>query len=145
RIGSAYDNSLNTINTLISELETKFSEPLGEAVKYTSVFESTRRFKAKKEKQSKLIDWELSEKKKELADGLRAEMEVSKIEKGIQTQSLNKSAPYSLSASHHPVASEKQASKSRFLPGMGSMKKITKYVSDIMDQNPELTRKQRIT
>ncbi|QBM88783.1 PX domain-containing protein [Metschnikowia aff. pulcherrima] len=145
RIGLAYDNSLNTINTLISELETKFSEPLGEAVKYTSVFESTRRFKAKKEKQSKLIDWELLEKKKELADGLRAEMEVSKIEKGIQTQSLNKSAPYSLSASQHPMALEKLASKSRFLPGMGSMKKITKYVSDIMDQNPELTRKQRIT
>ncbi|GEQ67019.1 hypothetical protein JCM33374_g682 [Metschnikowia sp. JCM 33374] len=144
RIGLAYDNSLSTINFLISELETKFSEPLGEAVKYTSVFEATKRFKDKKIKQSHLVEWELREKKKELADSLRAEMEVSKIEKGIQTQSLNKSTAYSLSASQHPVTTDKTPSKSRFLPGIGSMKKITKYVTDIMDQNPELTRKQRI-
>lgn len=144
RIGLAFDNSLSTINLLISELETKFSEPLGEAVKYTSVFESTKRFKAKKVKQSSLIELELKEKKKELADCLRAEIEVGKIQKGLQTHSLNKPSTYSLSASQHPVATEK-SSKSRFLPSIGSMKKITKYVSDIMDQNPELTRKQRIT
>ncbi|OBA23356.1 hypothetical protein METBIDRAFT_38073 [Metschnikowia bicuspidata var. bicuspidata NRRL YB-4993] len=145
RIGLAFDNSLSTINHLISELETKFSEPLGESVKYTSVFESTKRFEARKIKQRNLIDWEIREKKKELADSLRAEMEVGRIERGIQTQSLNKSPAYSLGTSQNLFIPEKSSSKTRFLPSIGSMKKITKYVSDIMDQNPELTRKQRIT
>lgn len=137
KIGLAFDNSFNAINGLINELETKYSEPLGEAVKYTSVFESTKRFKDKKDRQASVIDAEIKEKKKELADSLRAEMESSKTANGTIGHGLGNA-----NTSHHASSN---VPRGRFLPSMSSVKKFTKYVSDIMDQNPEFTRKQRIS
>lgn len=141
KIGQVFDSSAIMINGLIADLETKYSEPLGEAVKYTTVFEATQRFRRKKEKQKRWIDDDLTEKRKELADGLRAEMEITRIEKGLRAQSLNSPGKFDLS--QQPQVMEK-TSRNRFLPS-NPVKKFTKYVSGMMDQNPDLTRRQRIS
>ena len=111
KIGQVFDRSYITINSLVSDLETKFSEPLGEAVQYTSVLQSLNKFEARKLKQQELVDAEIKEKKQAL--------------QVLQSGQL--------------VA---DPGGSRFkLPGL---KKLSLYVTDMMDQNPELTRKQKL-
>lgn len=142
KIGVAFDRSYITINALIGELETKFSEPLGEAVQYSTILQSVKKFQDRKLKQKDLLDTEVKDKKKELADLLKAELEASKIENTLGAPLLH---DQSTEAAYTPATqSAKPHSKKRLFPNMSSLKKITKYVSDIMDQNPELTRKQRV-
>lgn len=140
RIGVAFDRSYITINALIGELETKFSEPLGEAVQYSSILQSVKKFQDRKLKQKELLDADVKDKKKELADLNRAEFEAKKSQNAMNSQVLL--SPPNGEAS---VSTSKPSSKMRLFPNMSSLKKITKYVSDIMDQNPDLTRKQRVS
>lgn len=139
KIGDAFDRSYITINALITELETKFSEPLGEAVQYSSILQSVKKFQDRKTKQKDLLDTEVKDKKKELADLLKAEIEASRIENAIGGPLQDHTTEQA------QVMTQHKPSKMRLFPNMSSFKKITKYVSDIMDQNPELTRKQRVT
>lgn len=132
KIGSAFDRSYLTLNSLMAELETKFSEPLGEAVQYTTVLNSVNKFHDRKLKQQSLIDNELSEKRKELADKMRLEIEASKKDpNGVQN---GKNA-----------SKEPRYKSGGFMSKMSSLKKITDYVSTMIDQTPELTRKDRIS
>lgn len=141
KIGVAFDRSYITINALIGELETKFSEPLGEAVQYSSILQSVKKFQDRKLKQRDMLDAEVRDKRKELADLMKAELEATRIESAISSLVLQNPPQESATSQ----ASSKPASKMRLFPNMNSLKKITKYVSDIMDQNPDLTRKQRVT
>lgn len=140
RIGVAFDRSYITINALIGELETKFSEPLGEAVQYSSILQSVKKFQDRKLKQKELLDADVKDKKKELADLNRAEFEAKKTQNAMNSQVLLSPPNGEASAS-----TSKPSPKMRLFPNMSSLKKITKYVSDIMDQNPDLTRKQRVS
>lgn len=139
KIGVAYDRSYITINALIGELETKFSEPLGEAVQYSAILQSVKKFQERKLKQKDLLDTEVNEKKKELAELRKAELEATKMENALNNGVLR--AGEGENASN----TSKTPAKKRLFPNMSSFKKITKYVSDIMDQNPEITRKHRVT
>lgn len=141
KIGVAYDKSFITINALIGELETKFSEPLGEAVQYSAILQSVKKFQDKKLKQKDLLDAEVKEKKKELAELRKAELEATKMENAMNSQVLRTTADGEV----NPPSTQKGAAKKRLFPNMNSIKRITKYMSDIMDQNPDLTRKQRVT
>lgn len=132
KIGSAFDRSYLTLNSLMAELETKFSEPLGEAVQYTNVLNSVRKFQDRKIKQQTLIDTELTDKKKELADKMRLEYETSKKGSSGDQNGKNNSK-------------EPRSKTSGFMSKMSSLKKITDYVSTMIDQTPELTRKDRIS
>lgn len=143
KIGLAFDRSYITINALIGELETKFSEPLGEAVQYSTILYSVNKFHERKERQKDLLDSEVKEKRKELAELMRAEVEASKIENAINSQVLQNNPKYDLNAPASKPSS-KSNGKLKLFPSMNSLKKITKYVSDIIDQNPELTRKQKV-
>lgn len=132
KIGSAFDRSYLTLNSLMAELETKFSEPLGEAVQYTTVLNSVKKFQNRKLKQQTLINNEISDKKKELADKMRLEIEASKKD--------------STSAQNGKIKSTELRSKSSgFMSKMSSLKKISNYVTTMIDQTPELTRKDRIS
>lgn len=144
KIGLAFDRSYITLNTLIGELETKFSEPLGEAVQYSSIIHSVKKFQERKLRQKDLLDTEVKDKKRELSECMRAEMEATRIEDAINSQVLLKDQKHDLKQQTLPSSGFKSSSKGRYFPSMNSLKKITKYVSDIMDQNPEQTRKQRV-
>lgn len=109
KIGQVFDRSSVTINSLVADLETKFSEPLGEAVQYSSVLQSLNKFEARKLKQQELVEIEIKEKKQALL---------------------------MLQSGQVPDVGSKFK-----IPGF---KKISLYVSDMMDQNPELTRKLKI-
>lgn len=122
KIGVAFDRSYITINALVSELETKFSEPLGEAVQYSMILLSMKKYQSRKIKQKGLVDQEIRDKKKEITHLSRAE----------EHSSLDQQQAPS------------EGSRMKF-PSISSLKKITKYVSNIMDQNPEETRRLRIT
>lgn len=128
KIGSAFDRSYLTLNSLMAELETKFSEPLGEAVQFTAVLNSVRKFQDRKSKQQVLVDNELKEKKKELADKMRIEIDFAK----------NPGSTQSNSSSGEPK------SRGGFMSKMAPLKKLSDYVSNMIDQTPELTRKERI-
>lgn len=139
KIGVAFDKSYITINALIGELETKFSEPLGEAVQYSAILQSVKKFQDRKLKQKEFLDVEVKEKKKEFAELRKAELEATKLENAMNSQVLDTAADGEVNSP------QKASAKKRLFPNMSSFKKITKYVSDIMDQNPDLTRKQRVT
>lgn len=141
KMGVAFDRSYITINTLIGELETKFSEPLGEAVQYSSILHTVTKYHERKLKQKELLDTDINEKRKELAELMRAELEATKVETAINSQVLQNKPNYDLTSTTSP----KSNAKLKLFPSMNSLKKITKYVSDIMDQNPEVTRKQKVT
>lgn len=143
KIGVAFDRSYITINALIGELETKFSEPLGEAVQYSSILQLVKKFQDRKLKQKDLLDAEVKDKRKELGELMKADFEATKIENAINSQVLR--GPSNGEVQAPPSSSSKSSSKMRLFPNMSSLKKITKYVSDIMDQNPDLTRKQRVS
>lgn len=133
KIGLAFDRTYVTINTLIGDLETKFSEPLGEVVQYSTIINSVRKFHERKLKQSDAVDAEIKEKTKEVMLLKKQEAEASKAEEAMHRLVINE-----------PEVEPKNA-KGRYFPSMSSFKKITRYVSDIMDQNPEMTRKQKLT
>lgn len=141
KIGVAFDKSFITIIALIGELETKFSEPLGEAVQYSAILQSVKKFHDRKLKQKEFLDAEVKEKKKEFAELRKAEVEATNLENAMNSQVLDTAADGEVNS----PASQKTSAKKRLFPNMSSFKKITKYVSDIMDQNPDLTRKQRVT
>lgn len=139
KVSTAFDRSCVTINSLISELETQFSEPLGESVQYSSVVQSIRKFHDRKVKQRDILDQEISEKRSELAGLTHAEVEAAKVENAISSLFLQ-------SGASHPVSDQSPpAPNGNTKSSLFSLKKITKYVSDIMDQNPEQTRQQRLT
>lgn len=128
KVGMAFDRSYLTLNSLMSELEMKFSEPLGEAVQYTSILNSVEKFQEKKIKQKHRIEHELREKRKELTEKMRLEIEASNLNNEEQ---------------QHKTQREPK-SRGGFISTMTSFKKITDYVSTIIDQTPELTRRERI-
>ena len=66
KIGQVFDRSYITINSLIGELETKFSEPLGEIVQYTSIIHYVAKYQSKKIKQKSMLDNEIKDKRKTL-------------------------------------------------------------------------------
>ncbi|RCK59272.1 Sorting nexin-41 [Candida viswanathii] len=163
KIGQVFDRSYIAINSLIGELETKFSEPLGEVVQYTSILHYVAKYQAKKVKQKTMLDDEVKEKKKSLEELLKIEEESSRIENAINSQGRPKNNKYNLQnpqqqqlqqpSSQPPVPQQSQSqtvapssssssSSSKFK--FPSFKKITQYVSEIIDQNPEQTRKQKI-
>lgn len=111
KIGQVFDRSYITINSLVNELETKFSEPLGEAVQYSSVIQSLYKFESRKLKQQEAVDLEIKSR----------EQELQLLQSG-------------------KLVSEIAGSKFK-LPGF---KKISLYVTDMIDQNPELTKKQKL-
>lgn len=130
KLGQSFDRLFITINALIGDLEAKFSEPLGEVVQYSTILHFISRYQLKKLKQKGLLDTDLKEKRLAL-DELLGE---SKIEGITNAQPLAKNTTYDFDGT----------------PGKGSkfkfptMKKITQYVTDIIDQNPDQTRKQKI-
>lgn len=139
KIGVAFDRSYIAINALVSELETKFSEPLGEAVQYDAILGSVNKFQARKSKQRDVIDQELYEKRKELTE----------LQKNSHINGENGSIPRPVSSNDADQANNirsdaSKAEKLAMFLGMGSLKRITKYVSDIIDQNPEETKRNRI-
>lgn len=131
KIGSAFDRSYLLLSSLMAELETKFSEPLGEAVQYTTVLNSVKKFQERKLRQQSLVDNELKEKRKDLAEKMRSQIDLKG--KDRIGEAFNKSTPKDLKAKGGPF--------SKF----PSFKKLTNYVSAMIDQTPELTRKERIT
>lgn len=147
KMGQVFDRSYITINSLINDLETKFSEPLGEAVQYTEILNFIQKFHNRKIRQKKLLDNDIVDKKKTLKELLKAENESHKIENGINSDTVSKNSNYQLNNNEDISNTVNQTSSNgfRMFPNMHSFKKITKYVSDIIDQNPELTRKQKIS
>ncbi|CAK9441309.1 uncharacterized protein LODBEIA_P51780 [Lodderomyces beijingensis] len=160
KIGQIFDRSYITINSLISELETRFSEPLGEAVQYTDILHYVTKYQAKKLKQKHMLESECKSKRKELDELLKIEAEAGKVEHMINSQhngkqppqyklngsnSVPRSAPNGASAEANtttsPTTNHTSGSKFKFIP---SFKKITQYVSEIIDQNPQQTRKTKI-
>lgn len=141
KVGQVFDRSYITLNSLIGDLETKFSEPLGEAVRYSSTLQSIRKFKDRKLRQSVLLERELEDKKREYNELLRFEAESERVELAYgQGGGTVRNAKYDLKADPTPISK----SKYKLFPLMNSLKKITQYVSDIIDQNPEETRKQKL-
>ncbi|ABN66096.2 predicted protein [Scheffersomyces stipitis CBS 6054] len=150
KIGQIFDRSYITINALLSDLETKFSEPLGEAVQYSTILQFISKYQSRKSKQQDMVDSEIREKRKELQELLRSGEEANRIDAAVNSPTGSKNKNYDLepaterqSASQPPVASY-TSSKFKLFPSMNSLKKITQYVSEIIDQNPEETRKQRV-
>ena len=155
KIGQVFDRSYITINSLIGELETKFSEPLGEIVQYTSIIHYVAKYQSKKIKQKSMLDNEIKDKRKTLEDLLKIERESNRIENAINSQVKPKNGKYNLEQQQlstvspapppgpPPSSSSSSSSSSKFK--FPSFKKITQYVSEIIDQNPEVTRKQKIT
>lgn len=142
KVGTAFDRSHSTHQSLIAELETKFSEPLGEAVQYSSIFASVKRFNDRKQKQKNLLEGEIRDKKKELSELRKIELQAEHPNLDVVDSANSKNI---VSGSATTVLDDKKnTSKLNMFMRMGSIKKITKYVSDIIDQNPEQTRKQRI-
>ncbi|RLV92258.1 Sorting nexin-41 [Spathaspora sp. JA1] len=149
KIGQSFDRSYITINSLIGELETKFSEPLGEVVQYTTILQYISKYQSRKFKQKQLLDTDVIEKKRDLSELLRMEEESSRIENAINSQGISRNTKFNLesatskksTSSVKPQDSQASTSKFRF----PSFKKITQYVSEIIDQNPQQTRKQKIT
>lgn len=144
KMGQVFDRSYITINSLINDLETKFSEPLGEAVQYTTILNFVQKFQRRKIKQKKLLDDDLKDKKANLDQLLKAEEESSKIATSIRNDQVAQDTSYGGSNQQLNTSSNGGGSKFKF-PNMNSIKKITQYVSDIIDQHPEETRKQRIS
>lgn len=145
KIGQIFDRSYITISTLIADLETKFSEPLGEAVQYATILQFIEKFEKRKIRQQRLLDEDVKEKRQELEELQKAEEESSKMESLVandQRHNLNNSKIPQNTADQ---TSKAAGSKYKYLPNMNSFKKITQYVTDIIDQNPEQTRKQKIT
>lgn len=147
KMGQVFDRSYITINSLINDLETKFSEPLGEAVQYTEILNFIQKFHIRKTRQKKLLDNDIVDKKKTLKELLKAENESNNIENGINSDTISKNSNYQLNNNEEISNTVNQTSSNgfRMFPNMNSFKKISKYVSDIIDQNPELTRKQKIS
>lgn len=147
KIGQVFDRSFVVVSSLIAELETKFSEPLGEAVQYSTTLEFINKYHRRKIRQEELLENELVEKSNELSDLSKAEEESGRIKNAVHSRILSKDPNYDLSTvtSSTEQDSSKTGShesyKQKFLP---SFKRITQYISDIMDQNPEETRKQKI-
>ncbi|KAI5955278.1 ATG20 [Candida jiufengensis] len=148
KIGQCFDRSYITINSLIGDLETKVSEPLGEAVQYTQMLHYVTKYQSKKLKQKNMLDNDIKSKRKELDELLKIEEEAGKVENAIKTQHNGKSKSYNLkkesqTPQNQPnISPPSSSSSSKFkLP---SFKKITQYVTEIMDQNPQQTRKQKI-
>lgn len=140
RVGIAFDRSQSTYQSLIAEIETRFSEPLGEAVQYSGIFSSVKKFHDRKLKQNTILEEEINDKKKEL-------FQLEKVGNQSRNSVLNASPSNSKGESSVQGSSEldtKNSSKLNKFIRMGSLKKITRYVSDMIDQNPEQTRKDRI-
>lgn len=140
KIGVAFDRSYIAINALVSELETKFSEPLGEAVQYDNILGSVKKYQSRKLKQKELIDQEVQEKKKELSHLSRANPANGENGNNIPKPVSSNDAAQASNASGASPRNERLG----YFPSMGSLKKITKYVTDIIDQNPEETKRNRI-
>lgn len=148
KVGQVFDRSYVTINSLTSDLETKFSEPLGEAVQYTEILQFINKFQQRKIRQQNLLDEEVKEKKRDLYELLKTEEESSRIEGVLNSQPIANDPKFDLNkvqAEETILPQSQKSSKFKLFPSMNSLKKITQYVSDIIDQNPELTRKQKIT
>lgn len=144
KVGVAFDRSHSTHQSLIAELETKFSEPLGEAAQYSSIFATVKRFHDRKQKQKTLLEADIKEKKKELIELRKIDIQSEPSELDV-TISTNTNEGSSGTAEISPESDKKNSSKLNMFIRLGSIKKITKYVSEIIDQNPEQTRKQRIS
>lgn len=150
KIGQVFDRSYITINSLIGDLETKFSEPLGEAVKYSDILTFINSYTRRKIRQQKLLDSEIKHKKEDLFELLKQEQESARIDGAINSHAIQTDHKYDFSSTNNEPAlnqtETQQANKSKFkfFPSMNQFKKITQYVTEIIDQNPEQTRRQRI-
>lgn len=152
KIGQVFDRSYITLNTLISEIETKFSEPLGEAVQYSEALEFVNKFRCRKIRQKKLVDDDLHDKKSELQELRKIEDESTRIENALSTGTISKDSKFDLRAeriqneNNNKKENSKTASNVKYksLPGIGSFRRFTQYITDIIDQNPEDTRRQKI-
>ncbi|KAL7664443.1 PX domain-containing protein [[Candida] zeylanoides] len=143
KIGQAFDRSYITLNALVGDLETKFSEPLGEAVRFSGSVAAVRKFADRKHRQSALVDREVEEKRREYADLVRAEEESARIERAVSANGLSRNAKYDLAEPPAAAAAPVGAARGKFRM-MPMIRKFTQYVSDIIDQNPEETRKQKL-
>ncbi|CAH2353888.1 sorting nexin-41 [[Candida] railenensis] len=146
KIGQVFDRSYITLNSLIGDLETKFSEPLGEAVRFSGTLQTVRKFKERKNRQSNLLDTEVEDKKKEYNDLLTFEAESSRVEQSAGN-GLTRNTKYALKDTASPPSANGTTGGGGSSGGyrmMPMFKKITRYVSDIIDQNPEETRKQKL-
>lgn len=143
KMGQVFDRSYITINSLIGDLETRFSEPLGEEVQYSNSLNFVQKFQNRKLKQFKLLEHELADKKVTLGELIKAEEESNNIEGVINRDQAAKNTNYQLDNS--PNGTNGSYSSRFKFSNITSIKKITQYVTDIMDQNPQQTRKQRVS
>lgn len=165
KIGQCFDRSYIAINSLIGDLETQFSEPLGEAVQYTQTLHYITKFQSRKLTQKQMLDDEVKHKRKELNQLLKIELEAGMVEHAIRNQhsstsnngtgskfdlnggatttstndKTHKSAP-------NGTSEQQNASTSGGLFKLPSFKfkTLTRYVSEIIDQNPQQTRRTKI-
>ncbi|KAI5966116.1 ATG20 [Candida margitis] len=193
KIGQCFDRSYIAINSLIGDLETQFSEPLGEAVQYTQILHYITKYQSRKLTQKQMLDDDVKYKRKELNQLLKIEQEAGMVEHAIRHQhssnnshshsnntnndstkskfDLNggnaatsasaatstnayKSAPNGTpitngASSNNSNATSPTSSASGGGAGLFKLpsfkfKKLTRYVSEIIDQNPQQTRRTKI-
>lgn len=150
KVGQIFDRSYLTINSLALDLEAKVLEPMGEAVQYTSTLHDIVKYQSRKQKQSSLLNDEIIEKKKELDHLKISNVDGTKIETAIKQQTKPTGKAFDLNNGTTPeptnsATSNVSETSSRSKFKMFSLKKISKYVNEIIDQNPQQTRKQRST
>lgn len=171
KIGQCFDRSYIAMNLLIRDLETQFSEPLGEAVQYTQILHYITKYQSRKLTQKQMLDDEVKYKRKELNQLLKIELEAGMVEHSIRHQHSNntpanngeskfdwngfasttnskthKSAPNGtpvINGSNNGSTQAPTSSGLFKLPNF-KFKKLTRYVSEIIDQNPQQTRKTKI-
>lgn len=139
KIGQIFDRSYLTINSLVSDLETKFLEPLGEAVQYTATLQEIVKFQTRKQKQKHLLDSEIEDKRRELNEISSSDKDSAKVETAINNQGNSKASHKTYNLNDQESVEKSPSSKFKLF----SIKKITQYVNEIIDQNPQETRKQR--
>lgn len=122
-MGQVFDRTYITLNSLIDDLEIEFCEPLGVAVRESEGFQAVTKFYAKKRRQKTLVEQELGDKKKELA-------------------SLQRPDPVASRPSDRQPETT-QHSRLGFLT-LRSLKRISRYVTDIIDLNPTESRAQKV-
>ena len=155
---------------MVGELETQFSEPLGEAVQYTQILHYVTKYQTRKLTQKQMLDDDIKHKRKELNQLLKIELEAGMVEHSIRHQHSNnnnveskfdlkndatanskthKSAPNGTSLTQESNNASNSAADAAISSGLFKLpsfkfKKLSRYVSEIIDQNPQQTRRTKI-
>ncbi|RCH78200.1 Autophagy-protein 20, partial [Rhizopus stolonifer] len=150
KIGQAVDASYTETGHMVTSLEGEFAEPIQEHAQFAQIIKQVLKFRHMKHVQTELIENALNHKKENLDSLLRMENEARRLEEAmtrertIGANAIDVDEPYGVATPPSTTTPSSPVRTRNNWTGMHVISAVGHTLQNIIDVNPEATRRNQI-